>query len=135
MVVKLELTGHQEVDGVVFYDLQVTNESGRSWSLQKRYNDFAALDEELRKSKSLTLKPLPGKDSLNPLKLLDQDGFLARRAEGLQAYLEALAAQVQTTAQDDVLEKFLQVDLSIKPEPGEDEEPEAATSVIEFSER
>lgn len=37
----------------------------------------------------------------------DRDGFLDRRSDGLQSYLEALANQVQTLAQDSVLEEFL----------------------------
>ncbi len=37
----------------------------------------------------------------------DPDGFLDRRSDGLQSYLEALANQVQTLAQDSVLEEFL----------------------------
>ncbi|CAJ1353816.1 unnamed protein product [Effrenium voratum] len=132
MVVKIELTDHQEVDGVVWYDVQVTNESGRTWTLQRRYNDFLSLDEELRKAESLEVPSLPGKQSLNPLKMLDKDGFLTRRKEGLRAYLHSLAAQIQTTQQDPVLEKFLQVDLSSKPSG--DMEPGPSTSV-EFTTR
>lgn len=129
-----QLPWPSEVDGVTWYDVEVTNESGRSWIVQRRYNDFAQLDEVLQRSKSLELLPLPGKESLNPLKLIDRDGFLDRRTDGLKAYLEKLAVQVQTTAQDPILEQFLQVDLSSKPDQ-DSTEPEAATSVVEFSER
>ncbi|CAE7611171.1 Snx3, partial [Symbiodinium pilosum] len=111
------------VDGVMWYNLEVTNESGRSWMVQRRYNDFAHLDEELKKSRSLEVPTLPGKEALNPLKVFDRDGFADKRMEGLKSYLSGLAAQVQTMAQDQVLEQFLQVDLSTRAEPGE-EEPE-----------
>lgn len=36
----------------------------------------------------------------------DRDGFLDRRTDGLKAYLEKLAVQVQTTAQDPILEQL-----------------------------
>ena len=41
----------------------------------------------------------------SPIK--DRDGFADRRMEGLRSYLESLASQVQTLAQDQVLEKML----------------------------
>ena len=44
-------------------------------------------------------------DTDTPIK--DRDGFADRRMEGLRSYLESLAAQVQTLAQDQVLEKML----------------------------
>mmetsp|Transcript_21091 Transcript_21091/g.39644 ORF Transcript_21091/g.39644 Transcript_21091/m.39644 type:complete len:134 (-) Transcript_21091:156-557(-) len=133
MVVKIEITGHEEVDDVMWYNLEVTNESGRSWMVQRRYNDFAHLDEELKKARSLEVPTLPGKEVMNPLKLFDRDGFADRRMEGLKSYLANLATQVQTMAQDQVLEKFLQVDLSSRAETGDEEEQ--PTSVVEFSER
>ncbi|CAE7809832.1 unnamed protein product, partial [Symbiodinium sp. CCMP2456] len=57
------------VDGVMWYDIEVTNESGRCWTVQRRYNDFAQLDGDLKKSRSLEVPELPGKEVLNPLKV------------------------------------------------------------------
>lgn len=69
--------------------------SGRSWQLQRRYNDFAQLDEELRAKGSLDVAELPGKESLNPLKLLDPGSFRDKRSDELKAYMQKLAEQVR----------------------------------------
>eukprot|EP00440_Ansanella_granifera_P008120 gb/GFBE01008787.1/.p1 GENE.gb/GFBE01008787.1/~~gb/GFBE01008787.1/.p1 ORF type:complete len:134 (+),score=23.92 gb/GFBE01008787.1/:1-402(+) len=128
MVVKVEVTGRDEVEGVVWYDIQVTNESGRSWAIQKRYTDFVNLDAELQTSKSLTTARLPGKDNFNPRKLFDHNGFLEGREQDLRTYLNTLASQVQTMAQEPLLDKFFQVDLSVD-RSGMVEEPAPASKV------
>mmetsp|Transcript_27297 Transcript_27297/g.55196 ORF Transcript_27297/g.55196 Transcript_27297/m.55196 type:complete len:162 (+) Transcript_27297:71-556(+) len=109
MVVVFEIEdGTVEKSGVVYYSVLVKNESGRQWSLLKRYTDFAELHQRLRSEGVLSTAELPGKGNASILKLANNALFLEQRKEGLRQYLAHLAGQVQTVTQHPALGDFLE---------------------------
>uniref|UniRef100_A0A7S2J6R6 PX domain-containing protein n=1 Tax=Alexandrium andersonii TaxID=327968 RepID=A0A7S2J6R6_9DINO len=97
-----------ERQGIVYYNITVTNESGRIFGVLRRYNDFVALNETLRSEGVLSLADLPRKGRTSLMKYAHHDAFLERRKEGLRQYLARIASQVQTVGQHPVLAQFLQ---------------------------
>ncbi|CAK0911722.1 unnamed protein product [Prorocentrum cordatum] len=114
MVVKLSIEGTTEDGGVRFYTVLVTNESGRSWTVEKRYSDFLALDERLKQDGALTTADLPPKAQHNALASVS---FFDRRRGLLEAYLGHLAKQVLLIAQNRILHEFLEPRFEVPPPP------------------
>jgi len=101
-----------EVRGVVFFTLVITNESGRTWSVPKRYTDFVLFDAQLREEGRFSLVKLPPKFNFALRHVFAPSQLLQDRRVALQHYLSHLVAQVQVIGQDPTLQAFLDLDWS-----------------------
>lgn len=73
-------------DGRTVYTIKVTSPDDQTWNIQKRYNDFRDLHEEVRLRHGDSLPPMPGKRLFG-----NQDPqFIAARQTALNQYLDGL---------------------------------------------
>mmetsp|Transcript_14375 Transcript_14375/g.42774 ORF Transcript_14375/g.42774 Transcript_14375/m.42774 type:complete len:196 (-) Transcript_14375:44-631(-) len=99
----------RRIGGIVWYPMHVVDHCEDRYFL-KRFNDFRLLDQALRQRclPGMILPDLPeaaGRFGLR--RTLDAANFQAKRRRGLQDYLDAVLAQVQSVATIPDIAEFL----------------------------
>lgn len=94
-------------DGYVEYFIKVVY-NGRQWSIKKRYNEFAVLNEYLIKNQCEVPFPLPAK---HPWRRRD-DKMLKLRRKELQSYLDGLLG-CHSLSGNRFLKEFLEIDVGM----------------------
>lgn len=137
MVILATVGDFDDVEGVAYYEISVTNESGRQWRVEKRYNEFKELDQQIGAEAKLSRLELPKSGRFGIRKTLRMNAFMEARKEGLDQYLKHLCSQVHLLAENEVLHRFLQEEFestldeieeepwreSVRPIPAVDELP------------
>lgn len=112
---EIVILSNRDIDGTTFYllRLQLGGTGGEEERyLVKRFSDFQRLDSALRAeavlgSEASSLPDLPDSGAVgNLVRSVDADAA-AKRQEGLQAYLEAVAATVSNVVMQPALKVFL----------------------------
>lgn len=80
--------------GVEYYRLMVPIDGNSSTrEVQKRYNDFVELSRQLEEFSGIRRPELPGKEHVGFRRRLNATGFIDKRRQGLQKYLDELIGQ------------------------------------------
>lgn len=108
MVVTLYIAGTTKTHGTTFYLIKVCQD-GEGWVVQKRFNDFLALDALLTSCGSLSHIALPQTGALGLRHRFNHGSFNERRLQSLEQYLMFLAQQVQSVTSNEHLDRFLQL--------------------------
>lgn len=106
MVLQVDIIGETWNRRVLWYEVQAVSKGAR-WYAYKRYSDFVSLEEKLGLRFQLSRLPLPGKGCLGLRHRLSIAGFNVQRREALNAYLQAIAAQVEDVSDCLPLAEFL----------------------------
>jgi len=109
-------------DGRTQYAIKVTSPDGTFWDIQKRYNDFRDLHDEIRDRHGDSLPALPGKRFFG-----NQDpAFIAARQAGLERYLDGVLA-----IEKDQLLPTVQQFLMVPAQPGRQSQAENYQQILD----